>query len=250
MFTTGISLCAASSSTTAWSPLRTPTACTWRASTRAVSRGDSPRESCNSSARSTRGWPPISTIPASNDTRVRVEGFSNSSATWRPWSTREASGSAFSSSPRSISPCSSSGVSSEPVMKCRAKRESVRVRVVSWNLYGGRAKPPAGRSLLAEFAATLAGWQWDVALLQEVPPWWPPKLAEAAGADQRRVLTARNWGRPIRRWLGERDPDRWGSWAGGSNAILARGPQIVEHRKRRLRWLPERRWMHGVRLED
>jgi endonuclease/exonuclease/phosphatase family metal-dependent hydrolase len=135
-------------------------------------------------------------------------------------------------------------------MKCRAKRESVRVRVVTWNLYGGRANPPAGRSLLAEFAATLDGWKWDAALLQEVPPWWPRELARTAGAEHRRVLTARNWGRPIRRWLGERDPDRWGSWAGGSNAILVRGTRIVEHRTRRLRWLPERRWMHGARLED
>jgi endonuclease/exonuclease/phosphatase family metal-dependent hydrolase len=138
-------------------------------------------------------------------------------------------------------------------MKCRAKRESVRVRVVTWNLYGGRAKPAAGRSLLREFSTTLAGWEWDVAMLQEVPPWWPPELARAAGAEQRRVLTARNWGRPIRRWLGERDPDRWGSWAGGSNAILVRvgaAGGIAEHRTRRLRWLPERRWMHGVRLQD
>lgn len=124
------------------------------------------------------------------------------------------------------------------------------MRVVTWNLYGGRAKPPAGRSLLGEFAATLAGWEWDVALLQEVPPWWPEPLARAAGARWRRVLTARNWGRPIRRRLGERDPDRWGSWAGGSNAILVRGQEIAEHRKRRLRWWPERRWMHGVRLAD
>jgi endonuclease/exonuclease/phosphatase family metal-dependent hydrolase len=135
-------------------------------------------------------------------------------------------------------------------MKCRGKRESVRVRVVTWNLYGGRAKPAAGRSLLAEFAATLARWEWDVALLQEVPPWWPGPLAQAARAERRQVLTARNWGRPVRRWLGERDPDRWGSWAGGSNAILVRGQGIAEHRKRRVRGWPERRWMHGVRLDD
>jgi endonuclease/exonuclease/phosphatase family metal-dependent hydrolase len=123
------------------------------------------------------------------------------------------------------------------------------VRVLTWNLYGGRAVPAAGRSLRDEFAAALAGWSWDVALLQEVPPWWPPELARAAGATQRTVLTARNWGRPIRRWLGERDPDRWGSWAGGANAILVRGARIEEHRRRRLRCWPERRWMHGVRLD-
>jgi endonuclease/exonuclease/phosphatase family metal-dependent hydrolase len=134
-------------------------------------------------------------------------------------------------------------------MKCRGKRESVRVRVLTWNLYGGRAVPAAGRSLRGEFAAALAGWTWDVALLQEVPPWWPPELARATGARQRSVLTARNWGRAIRRALGERDPDRWGSWAGGANAILVRAAGIDDHRRRRLRWWPERRWMHGVRLE-
>jgi endonuclease/exonuclease/phosphatase family metal-dependent hydrolase len=124
------------------------------------------------------------------------------------------------------------------------------VRVVTWNLYGGRAVPAAGRSLLAEFAAALAGWEWDAALLQEVPPWWPGELARAAGADERHALTARNWGRAVRRRLGERDPDRWGSWAGGSNAILVRGAGIAEHRRHRLRWWPERRGMHGVRLDD
>ena len=43
--------------------------------------------------------------------------------------------------------------------------------------------PGAGRDLRAEFAAALAGWDWDVALLQEVPPWWPPALARACDAD-------------------------------------------------------------------
>jgi endonuclease/exonuclease/phosphatase family metal-dependent hydrolase len=124
------------------------------------------------------------------------------------------------------------------------------VRVLTWNLYGGRAVPAAGGSLLPEFAATLAGWEWDVALLQEVPPWWPPELARAADARAVTHLTARNWGRAIRRRLGERDPDRWGSWAGGANAILVRGAAVEEHRRHRLRWWPERRKMHAVRLQD
>ena len=67
------------------------------------------------------------------------------------------------------------------------------LRVLSWNLYHGRADPPAGRPLFDEFAAMLAGWPWDVALLQEVPPWWPPQLARATGADERHVLTSRNF---------------------------------------------------------
>ena len=123
------------------------------------------------------------------------------------------------------------------------------MRVLTWNLYHGRSRPPSGRSLLNEFAGALAGWEWDVALLQEVPPWWPPMLALAAGAEQRTQLTARNWLLPVRREITVRDPDILKSWGGGANAILVRG-RILEHRSVRLRWLPEGRWAHGVRLAD
>ncbi len=50
------------------------------------------------------------------------------------------------------------------------------MRVLTWNLMHGRAVPPAGRELFDEFALALAGWEWEVALLQEVPPWWPARL--------------------------------------------------------------------------
>ena len=70
-------------------PVRSPIAATWRDRTSAVSRTDSPRVSCSSSGRRTMGWPPSSTIPASNEIRVRVEGFSKMSATVRPSSARE-----------------------------------------------------------------------------------------------------------------------------------------------------------------
>jgi endonuclease/exonuclease/phosphatase family metal-dependent hydrolase len=123
------------------------------------------------------------------------------------------------------------------------------VRVLTWNLYHGRAVPPAGRDLLGEFAAALAGWSWDVALLQEVPPWWPAELAAAAGAQQRAVLTSRHELLPVRRALARRAPDLMKSSGGGSNAILVRG-EITEHRARRLRIWPERRYAHGVRLRD
>jgi endonuclease/exonuclease/phosphatase family metal-dependent hydrolase len=122
------------------------------------------------------------------------------------------------------------------------------VRVLTWNLYHGRAVPPAGRSLQAEFAAALAGWRWDVALLQEVPPWWPPQLARAAGASERHVLTSRNFLLPVRRFLADRWADAIGSNGGGANAILVREPEVTEHRTLLLRWLPERRFMHAVRL--
>ena len=66
------------------------------------------------------------------------------------------------------------------------------LRVVTWNLMHGRAVPPAGHYLADEFAAALGRWEWDLALLQEVPPWWPPALAEQLDVDDRLVLTSRN----------------------------------------------------------
>ena len=121
--------------------------------------------------------------------------------------------------------------------------------VLSWNLFHGRADPVAGRPLLAEFARAIAGWDWDVALLQEVPPWWPPLLARAGRAQQRTRLTSRIEGLALRRAIASRNPDLLGANGGGANAILVRG-EIVTHRSVRLTWRPERRWAHGVELAD
>ena len=123
------------------------------------------------------------------------------------------------------------------------------MRVLSWNLFHGRAVPPAGRALTAEFAAALAGWEWDVALLQEVPPWWPPALGRECGASARTALTSRNWLLPVSRWAADRRPDLAKSWGGGANAILVRDEAVLDHRVRTLRSWPERRVVHGVRLE-
>ena len=122
------------------------------------------------------------------------------------------------------------------------------MRVLTWNLFHGRAKPSAGRPLPSEFAGALAGWEWDVALLQEVPPWWPPMLAVAAGASERAVLTSRNQLLPLRRAIASRAPDLLKANGGGSNAVLVRRSEVREHRERRLRRCPERRMVHGVRL--
>jgi endonuclease/exonuclease/phosphatase family metal-dependent hydrolase len=120
--------------------------------------------------------------------------------------------------------------------------------VLTWNLMHGRAVPPAGRDLREEFTTALSGWSWDAALLQEVPPWWPPALAERLGAEQRLVLTSRNALLALRRATAERWPDMLKSNGGGANAILVRSGDIVEHRQRRLAVWPERRWMHAVRV--
>jgi len=123
------------------------------------------------------------------------------------------------------------------------------VRVLTWNLFHGRAVPAAGRPLASEFACALAGWGWDVALLQEVPPWWPGPLARAAGAEARFVLTSRNWLAPARRAVSRRNPDLLKSWGGGCDAILVRGG-VREHRAVELTRRPERRDAHGVALDD
>jgi endonuclease/exonuclease/phosphatase family metal-dependent hydrolase len=123
------------------------------------------------------------------------------------------------------------------------------VRVLTWNLFHGRSRPPAGRPLLNEFAEALDGWAWDVALLQEVPPWWPPMLARACGADARTALTSRNQLLRLRRALSSRRPDILKANGGGANAILVRG-QAHEHRSVVLTPRPERRVAHGVRLAD
>jgi endonuclease/exonuclease/phosphatase family metal-dependent hydrolase len=122
------------------------------------------------------------------------------------------------------------------------------MRVLTWNLFHGRSVPPSGRSLAGEFATALAGWEWDVALLQEVPPWFPEPLAAAAGAEQRMQLTSRNWLLSLRKAISVRNPDILKSNGGGCNAILVRGERILAHRSQRLRRTPEARWVHGVRL--
>ncbi|HVL95852.1 MAG TPA: endonuclease/exonuclease/phosphatase family protein [Solirubrobacteraceae bacterium] len=121
------------------------------------------------------------------------------------------------------------------------------MRVLTWNLFHGRARPAAGRPLLVEFARTLASLEWDVALLQEVPPWWPPALAQVARAQHRQALTSRNALLPLRAAIGRRNPDLIASNGGSCNAILARGP-IGEHREAELTRRPERRVAHAISL--
>jgi endonuclease/exonuclease/phosphatase family metal-dependent hydrolase len=132
----------------------------------------------------------------------------------------------------------------------------VRLRVLTWNLMHGRAvggqgadaPERFGRDLIAEFSDALEGWEWDVALLQEVPPWWPAMLARRLDAEYRMVLTSRNGLLAVRRAIAIRWPDLIKSNGGGANAILVRHDRIVSHCTQRLcRW-PERRWVHGVQL--
>jgi endonuclease/exonuclease/phosphatase family metal-dependent hydrolase len=128
----------------------------------------------------------------------------------------------------------------------------VVLRVLTWNLMHGRSRPPAGRYLLDEFAAALAGWEWQLALLQEVPPWWPYELCSrlGPGVEYRCVLTSRNALLPLRRAIALRLPDVIKSNGGGANAVLVRDGalRVAEHRTLRLALWPERRWLQAVRL--
>jgi endonuclease/exonuclease/phosphatase family metal-dependent hydrolase len=130
--------------------------------------------------------------------------------------------------------------------------------VLSWNLFHGRDDPPAGsaeyaavnRVLRDEFAAVLGGERWDVALLQEAPPYWLRALAASSGASAASVLTSRNFGALVRSRIAAWNPDLIASGEGGSNQVLARGRwQIAETRRLTLTLLPERRRLLWARLE-
>ena len=141
------------------------------------------------------------------------------------------------------------------------------LRALTWNLYHGRDRPPdprlyswrsrllrvternathaqVNRGLLDEFAAVLAGADWDVALLQECPPRWSEPLARATEAEAHRELTSRNSLAALRSLAADLNPDLIGSNEGGSNLTLVRG-RVLERRRLELTPgpRPERRVM-------
>jgi endonuclease/exonuclease/phosphatase family metal-dependent hydrolase len=128
------------------------------------------------------------------------------------------------------------------------------VRVLTWNLFHGRDLPVEvdyKRSLHAEFAALLARFDWEVALLQEAPPRFFRELAFKSGAQGVLVKTSRNQLGFLRGWVADRAPDVIKSGEGGSNQILFRPPWVaVEERSLTLARWPERRRMMWVRLSD
>ena len=72
--------------------------------------------------------------------------------------------------------------------KWRGKRGH-SMRVLTWNLFHGRAVPDRpGLARWTPSPRALAAWDWDVALLQEVPPWWgaAARARDAARARARR----------------------------------------------------------------
>ena len=155
------------------------------------------------------------------------------------------------------------------------REAGLTLRVLTWNLFHGRDAPPGefergpdwrfggrslrsgdyvlvNRSLEGEFVRVLNGLEWNVALLQEVPPAWSGPLAEATGANGSFTPTSRNWMRPVTGSLWARRPHLVGSWEGGGNLILVRdglGLDPGGQDRRILTLLPERRVVQSVRLE-
>ena len=134
-----------------------------------------------------------------------------------------------------------------------AGHRGIVVRVLTWNLFHGRDVPVEvdyKRSLHAEFAALLARFDWDFALLQEAPPRWFRELAFTAGAQGRMLKTSRNELGFLRGWIADRRPDLIKSSEGGSNQVLFRPPwALTAERHLTLARLPERRRMMWLRLQ-
>ena len=151
----------------------------------------------------------------------------------------------------------------------------MELTALSWNLFHGRDHPPdpklrtwrsrllrfaernethvqVNRDLTEEFATMLSEAEWDVAMLQEVPPRFAEPLARACRAEWHRTLTSRNGLGALRGLLARQNPDLMASGEGGSNLILVRVPGklggIAERREIAIHeGEPERRAMGFVR---
>lgn len=130
----------------------------------------------------------------------------------------------------------------------------VTLAVCTWNLFHGRTQPaPTHADLVDEFAAALGARPWDVCGLQEVPPWWATQLGHATGASVRTTRTSLERGL-LPRWqerTHRKDPERIGVHGAGANVLLVRpsAGMITAERSATLRWCPQRRTVHAVRLE-
>lgn len=126
--------------------------------------------------------------------------------------------------------------------------------VCTWNLFHGRTQPASTRADLVDaFAAALGAHPWDVCGLQEVPPWWAGQLGRALGASVRTTRTSleRSALPRTQERIHRRDPERIGVRGAGANVLLIRPSAgiVTAERSASLRWLPQRRTIHAVRLE-
>jgi endonuclease/exonuclease/phosphatase family metal-dependent hydrolase len=154
-----------------------------------------------------------------------------------------------------------------------ASHPGIVFRALTWNLFHGRDHPPdsslltwrsrllrrpergathaqVNAPLLDRFAVLLSAWDWQVALLQEAPPWWLRPLGGSCHAGGVSALTSRNLLAPLRAAAAEWNPDLIASNEGGSNIVLVRAPaRIVEVERLVLALRPERRRLLLARVQ-
>ena len=227
--------------------------------------------------------PPSSATPTSKEIRVRVEGFSKTSATERPARAPAPSpglallelGGALEQRRQRL--WAIELLAGEKVRAHEAADTTrVQLKAMTWNVFHGRDWPPEPElqirahkgnfrrgprrgteyeqvnwDLIDEFAEMIAAVDWDVALFQEFPPSWKRHMARACEADAHRALSGRNWLQPLTSLIGRWRPDLLGAWEGGSNTTLVRpaAGEITERRRVTLTRRPELRVMALTRLE-
>jgi endonuclease/exonuclease/phosphatase family metal-dependent hydrolase len=113
----------------------------------------------------------------------------------------------------------------------------------------GATHAQVNRPLHDEFAGWLASRDWELGLLQEVPPRWQRELASRSKAGSAIALTSRNSLGRLRAAAADFNPDLIASNEGGSNLLLVREPaRILEVRRLTLTERPERRRLLWARV--
>ena len=122
---------------------------------------------------------------------------------------REERGAAFSSAARASSASSSSALSSAPVRKWRgkAREDTARCCVLTWNLFHGRAVARrAARAAAPTSPRGSPAGSGTSRCCRRCRRGGRPRSGARAGPSARTALTSRNWLLPAPRWAAERAP--------------------------------------------
>ncbi len=273
MLITGTVPCSASSSSGAWSPVRIPIAWTKRDSTmRGVARRLAARQLQLVATQHDRVAAQLRDADLERDARPRRRRLEDQRDA--------AAGERVGGEPvrlqlgGAVEQCGQLVARKLGAGQEMASHPGIVLRLLTWNLLHGRDHPPnraldtwrsrltrrperdathvqVNQSLRRGFARLLAGWEWDVALLQEAPPRWLGDLERATGAAGALALTSRNTPLPhLRAAIADRNPDLIRSHEGGSNMLLVRPPaRIVATATLELARRPERRMLLAARIE-
>ena len=124
------------------------------------------------------------------------------------------------------------------------------MKVLTWNLFHGRAKPRGGPRPLRR----VRGRHRGLAVGRRAAPGGPALVAAPAGRALARVdadgadVAATSCSAAARRGAAVAGPDQLGGRRVQRDPRARRA--VAEHRRVLLRRRPEKRWMHAVRLDD